>query len=187
MTSSDDTALEPGTVATLAGRVAVSIDPSPDRSARVGVACARFNGAITARLLDGVLRALDAEGPGAATATVVWVPGAFELPLVAQQMARAAAVDAVVALGAVIRGDTAHFDFVAGECASGLARVGLDHGLPVIFGVLTTDTVDQALARCAPGPANKGYEAGISALEMVTLARRFEVGSGGSVARLGGR
>lgn len=173
MTSSDATALPPGAVESAAERVGTSLGPAPDAGARVALACATFNGGITTRLLDGALAALDEHGPGAASATVVWVPGAFELPLAAQHLARTGTVDAVVALGAVIRGDTAHFDFVAGECARGLARVGLDEALPVVFGVLTTDTVAQALERCAEGPANKGYEAGLTALEMVGLRRRL--------------
>lgn len=175
MTSSDATALPPGAVESAAARVGTSLSPQPARGGRVGVACATFNGGITTRLLDGALAALDEHGPGAAGATVVWVPGAFELPLAAQHLARAGTVDAVVALGAVIRGDTAHFDFVAGECARGLARVALDEALPVVFGVLTTDTVDQALERCGPGPANKGYEAGLTALEMVGVGHRLLV------------
>ncbi len=171
MTSSDRTSLAPGDVAARAGRVATCHDPAPDPAARVALCCARFNGGISARLLDGALDALDDAGAAAATATVAWVPGAFELPLAAQRLAASGAVDAVVALGAVIRGDTPHFDFVAGQSAAGLARVMLDTGVPVVFGVLTTDTVDQALERCAPGPANKGYEAATTALQMVGLLR----------------
>lgn len=173
MTSSDATALAPGAVEARARRVATTHAPAPAADARVAIACSTFNGGVTVRLLDGALAALDEHGAGAAGATVVWVPGAFELPLAAQHLARTGDVDAVVALGAVIRGDTAHFDFVAGECARGLARVALDEAMPVVFGVLTTDTVEQALERCAEGPANKGYEAGLCALEMVGLRRRL--------------
>ena len=107
-----------------------------------------------------------------------WVPGAFEIPLVAQRLAASGGVDAVVCLGAVIRGDTPHFDFVAGECAAGISRVSLDTGVPVVFGVLTTDDLDQALARCG-GPAvngvacNKGEESAATAIEMVDLLRQL--------------
>ncbi len=139
--------------------------------ARVAVVCAKFNGGITERLLDGALAGLDANGVGPDTVTVAWVPGAFELPLAAMRLAESPWIDAVIALGAVIRGDTAHFDFVAGECASGLQRAALDTGIPVVFGVLTTDTVEQALDRCPPGEANKGYEAAVTALEMADLLR----------------
>lgn len=173
MTSSEETALPAGAVEARTARVGTTLAPALAVDATVALACATFNGAVTARLLDGALAALDEHGSGAAGATVVWVPGAFELPLAAQHLARTGTVDAVVALGAVIRGDTAHFDFVAGECARGLARVALDEALPVVFGVLTTDTVGQALERCAEGPANKGYEAVVCALEMVGLRRRL--------------
>ena len=115
-----------------------------------------------------------------ATTVVAWVPGAFELPLVARAMAASGRVDAVVALGAVIRGDTGHYDFVAGECASGLQRVQLDSGLPVVFGVLTTDTVDQALVRSLPDGTNKGAEAARTALETVSVLRALEDLPGGS-------
>lgn len=168
MTAADITAVDPVAVSELASRVAIHLDPVPG-TGRVGLACARFNGGVTTRLLTGALDALDEHGAGAGGTTVVWVPGAYELPLAARAMALGGAVDAVVALGAVIRGDTAHFELVAGECARGLARVALDTGIPVMFGVLTTETVDQALERSRPGPANKGYEAAVGALEMVVV------------------
>jgi 6,7-dimethyl-8-ribityllumazine synthase len=101
------------------------------------------------------------------------VPGAFELPLAAMRSVRDGGAEVVVCLGAVIRGDTPHFDFVAGECASGLQRVNLDTGVPVVFGVLTTDTIAQALERSVPGPTNKGYEAAVTALEMLDLLPRL--------------
>ena len=103
--------------------------------------------------------------------TVAWAAGAFELPLVARAFAAADAVDAVICLGAVIRGDTGHYDFVAGECAAGLQRVQLDTGRPVVFGVLTTDTVDQALERSEPDESNKGREAAITAVETTRLVQ----------------
>jgi len=173
MTSSEATVLAPGAVEALAARVAVSYDLLAHPAARVGAVCARFNGGITARLLDGMLQALDDQGAAAASASIAWVPGAFELPLAAQHLIESGSVDAVVALGAVIRGDTPHFDYVAGQCADGLTRVALDSGLPVVFGVLTTDTVAQALDRCQSGPGNKGYEAGCTALQMVGLVARI--------------
>lgn len=132
---------------------------------RVWVVCSKFNGSISARLCHG---ALDAFGSFGLDVKVVWVPGAFELPLAARACI-ATGGQAVVCLGAVIRGETAHFDFVAGQCASGIQRVSLDTGVPVAFGVLTTDTLDQALDRSVPGECNKGYEAAITVLEMVDV------------------
>jgi len=172
MTSSDATALSAGAVDAVAARVGTSYAGDAGDAgggARVAVVCARFNGGITERLLEGVLAGLEAKGVKPATVSVAWVPGAFELPLAAHRLAASGTVDAVVALGAVIRGDTAHFDFVAGECASGLQRAALDTGVPVVFGVLTTDTVEQALVRSGGGEQNKGFEAAVTALEMVDL------------------
>jgi len=174
MTSSDATALSAHAIESAAGRVGAShVGDAAAADARVALVCAKFNGGITERLLQGALAGLEANGTKAATASVTWVPGAFELPLAAARLAESGTVEAVVALGAVIRGETAHFDFVAGECASGLARAALDTGVPVVFGVLTTDTVDQALARCRDGEANKGYEAAVTALEMADLLRKL--------------
>jgi 6,7-dimethyl-8-ribityllumazine synthase len=170
MTSSDATALSADAIDTAAARVgATYVGEADGGDAKVALVCAKFNGGITERLLQGALEGFESSGIKAATVTVAWVPGAFELPLAALRLATSGAVDAVVALGAVIRGETAHFDFVAGECASGLQRAALDTGVPVVFGVLTTDTVDQALARCGDGDANKGYEAAVTALEMADL------------------
>ncbi len=173
MTRSDVTELSADAVDEFARRVGASHVGDAVGEARVALVCAKFNGGITERLLEGALAGLEARSVKAATVTVAWVPGAFELPLAAMRLAESGVVDTVVALGAVIRGETAHFDFVAGECASGLQRAALDTGVPVVFGVLTTDTVDQALARCSPGEANKGYEAALTALEMVDLLRKF--------------
>ena len=147
----------------------VAVDPDA-RGLRVGVACARFNGGITWRLLEGALGALRDLGADAADGTVAWAPGAFELPLVARAIA-AAGADAVVCLGAVVRGETAHFEHVAGQCAAGAQRVALDSGVPVAFGVLTTEDAGQALARSAPGAENKGREAVAAAVEMARLLR----------------
>jgi 6,7-dimethyl-8-ribityllumazine synthase len=169
MTSSDDTALRPTAVAEVAATVGLSYAGVPTGPARVALVCAKFNGAITEKLLHGALGALGEHGVSMDTVHVAWVPGAVELPLAASRLLWSGDYDAVVALGAVIRGDTAHFDFVAGECAAGLQRVALDSGVPVVFGVLTTDTVAQAQERAGDGPTNKGYEAAVTALEMVRL------------------
>lgn len=141
--------------------------------ARFAIAAARFHREITDALVDGALGTLSRHGVPAERITVVRAPGAFELPLVAQRLLHGGACAAVLALGAVIRGETPHFDHVAGACARGLARVALESGRPVIFGVLTTEDHAQAAAR-AGGPAgNKGSEAAMAALEMVTLLRRL--------------
>jgi len=136
---------------------------------RIGLAVARFNEDITTQLRFGAVGALEGRVD---SFSEIWVPGAFELPLVAQHLL-AAGCDAVVALGCVIRGDTGHYDFVAGECASGLQRVQLDTGKPVVFGVLTTDTLDQALDRSMPEPGahNVGAEGAAVAVEMVAVLR----------------
>ncbi len=136
---------------------------------RFALAVARFNRDITEPLLDGAQRTLAKYG--AASVDVVWVPGAFELPLVAQKVATSGAADAVICIGAVVRGDTPHFEYVAGECAAGIARVALDTGVPVIFGVLTVDTRDQAIARIGGAEGHKGEEAAATAIEMVSLLR----------------
>ena len=143
---------------------------------RIAVVAGRFNDHVTTPLLDGALTTLG--DAGLADVPVYWVPGAFEIPLVAQRLASSGTCDAVICLGAVIRGDTPHFDYVAGECAAGIARVSLDTGVPVVFGVLTTDDLEQALARCG-GTAhhgvavNKGSESAATAVEMVNLLRQL--------------
>jgi 6,7-dimethyl-8-ribityllumazine synthase len=138
---------------------------------RIGIACAKFNGGITMRLLRGALEALAEAGTERNDVTVAWAPGAFELPLVARAFATAGQVDAVLCLGAVVRGDTGHYDFVAGQCAAGILDVALTTGVPVVFGVLTTDTLDQALERSEPDHTNKGGEAARTGIEMVRLLR----------------
>lgn len=137
--------------------------------ARVAVAVTRFNGYITESLLAGALDTLRRSGVGDDSITVVRVPGCYELPLVVDRLAGGGGYDAVVALGCVIRGATAHFDYVAGECSSGLAQAMQRHGVPVGFGVLTTDTIEQALERAGTKGGNKGADAAASALEMVSL------------------
>jgi len=136
---------------------------------RFAIVVARFNRDITERLLEGA-EAMFAKHD-AADVHVAWVPGAYELPLVAKRLAGAGAVDAVVCLGAVIRGETAHFEFVAGEPAAGITRAALDTGVPVIFGVLTVDNREQALDRLGGSAGHKGEEAALTAIEMVSLLR----------------
>src|SRR4051794_23465569 len=136
---------------------------------RVAIVVARFNHDITSELLDGAERILAKQG--AADAQVYWVPGAFEAPLVAKRLAASGAVDAVICLGAVIRGETAHFEYVAGETAAGITRAALDTGIPVIFGVLTVDDRRQARDRLGGKEGHKGEEAALTAIEMVALLR----------------
>jgi 6,7-dimethyl-8-ribityllumazine synthase len=140
---------------------------------RLAIVAGRFNGDVTKLLLDGALHELANREIEPDAVPVVWVPGAFEIPLVAKRLAESGEVDAVICLGAVIRGDTPHFDFVAGECASGISRVALDTGVPVAFGVLTTDDLDQALARAGGAEGNKGAESAATAVEMVDLFRQL--------------
>lgn len=141
--------------------------------ARFAIVAARFNDTIVSALLGPALATLKSHGVAEEDITVVRVPGAFELPVATQRIAQNGGVDAVITLGAVIRGDTPHFDYVAGQCAAGLSRAALDTGLPIIFGVLTVDDMDQALARCGGSAGNKGHEAALAGLEMVSLFRRL--------------
>jgi 6,7-dimethyl-8-ribityllumazine synthase len=173
MASSELAALDPSVLEALHGRVGHVLEGAPEgRGRRVAIVCARFNGAITARLLAGALDALAGAGVEAGDVSVAWAPGAFELPLVARALATGERrVDAVVALGAVVRGETGHYEFVAGECARGLQDVALATGVPVAFGVLTTETLDQALERSGDDAANKGREAALTALETVAVVR----------------
>jgi len=138
---------------------------------RLAVVAGRFNAHITRPLLDGALTALGEHGLAESDVPVHWVPGAFEIPLVAKRLGASGTVDGVICLGAVIRGDTAHFDYVAGPCAAGIAQAGLETGVPVIFGVLTTNDEQQALDRAGGVEGNKGGEAALTAIEMVTLLR----------------
>ena len=144
------------------------------QEAKYGIVVARFNSFIVESLLSGAIDALKRHGGvKEEMIDVVRVPGAYELPLVAQAMAANGDYDAIIALGAVIRGSTPHFDFVAGEASKGLASVGMSHELPVIFGVLTTDTIEQAVERAGTKAGNKGAEAALSAIEMVSLLRKI--------------
>jgi 6,7-dimethyl-8-ribityllumazine synthase len=173
MAGADLMALPEGAIDDVAARVGASLRGEHDGTGlRIGIACALFNGGISLRLLDGALDALAEAGTDRNDVTVAWAPGAFELPLVARAFAGAGKVDAVLCFGAVVRGETGHYDFVAGECASGIQQVQLSTGLPVVFGVLTTDTLEQALARSEPGDAgNKGREGALTGIEMVRLLR----------------
>jgi len=140
----------------------------------IAVVASRFNRFIVDQLVDGARDALQRQGVGQSSQALVWVPGAFELPLLADQLAASGRYDAVIALGAVIRGGTPHFDYVAGECARGITRVSLDHGVPVTFGVLTTDNIEQALERAGTGEGNKGFDAAMTAIEMVQTMQAVE-------------
>ncbi len=136
---------------------------------RVAIAVARWNEFITKPLLEGALGTLRRHGVAEDDVTVVWVPGSFELPVVCKRLAASGRFDAVVALGAVIRGATGHYEFVAGQCASGLQHAALDTGVPVIFGVLTTETIEQAIERAGTKAGNKGAEAALTAIETASL------------------
>lgn len=138
---------------------------------RIGIVAARFNETVVKGLVAGALDVARRCGVADDAIELAWVPGAFEIPVVAQAMAASGRVDAVVCLGAVIRGDTPHFDYVAGGSASGVAKVGLDTGVPVIFGVLTTDTAEQAEARAGGKAGNKGADVLLAAIETVNVLR----------------
>jgi 6,7-dimethyl-8-ribityllumazine synthase len=140
---------------------------------RVAIVVARFNQLISERLLAGALDALQRHGTAEDAVDVVWVPGSFEIPLVAKGLACSGRYEAIVCLGAVIRGATAHFDHVAGQTAAGIAAVARETGVPTIFGVLTTDTIEQALERAGTKAGNKGYDAAVSAIEMANLLRNL--------------
>lgn len=147
----------------------------PQRECNIAIVAAEFNHFIVQQLVDGALDALQRNGVAETNITLVWVPGAFELPLAAEVLASRGVHDAVIALGAVIRGGTPHFDYVAGECSRGIAQVGLKHGLPTIFGVLTTDNIDQALERAGSGSGNKGFDTAVAALQMISFLDRIHV------------
>ncbi|HEX2063222.1 MAG TPA: 6,7-dimethyl-8-ribityllumazine synthase [Acidimicrobiales bacterium] len=146
---------------------------------RIAVVCSRFNDLVTERLLRGARDALVRHGTDEGSITEAWVPGAFEIPLAAHRLAASGEFDAVVCLGAVIRGATGHYEHVAGQCAAGIQRAQLDTGVPVVFGVLTTDTVDQALERAGTKSGNKGFDAAMAAIEMADLLRQLPKGGPG--------
>ena len=155
------------------GEYAPPGDPVDASGMRIAVVAGRFNAPVTEPLLDGALATLAAHGLDPDSVPVCWVPGAFEIPLTAKRLAASGTVDAVICLGAVIRGDTAHFEYVAGPCASGIAQAALETGVPIAFGVLTTNDEDQALARAGGAAGNKGAEAAATAVEMVALLRNL--------------
>lgn len=146
------------------------------RGLRFGVVVSRFNEFISSRLLGGAKDALLRHGVSEDAVDVAWVPGSFEIPLVAKRMAQSGEYSAVICLGAVIRGATPHFDYVASEVSKGVANVGLDTGVPVIFGVITADNLEQAIERAGTKSGNKGFDAATSAIEMANLLRRMSPG-----------
>jgi 6,7-dimethyl-8-ribityllumazine synthase len=162
----------PGAIAGPAGVELIEGEPST-HGRRIAIVAARFNDFIVASLLKGAIEAWREHGGAAEDLTVVRVPGAFELPVAARKLCASGRYHAVVALGCVIRGDTPHFDYVAGECARGLTITSLETGVPIAFGVLTVNTVDQALERAATTGSNKGSEAMLTALEMAGLIARL--------------
>ena len=140
---------------------------------KVGIVAARFNEFIVSRLIGGAEDALVRHGVDTDDVDLAWVPGAFEIPVVAQKMASSGKYDAVICLGAVIKGSTSHYDYVCAEVSKGIAAVGLNTGIPVMFGVLTTDNIEQAIERAGTKAGNKGYDAACSAIEMVNLMKNI--------------
>lgn len=141
---------------------------------KFGIVASRFNELIVSKLVGGAMDGLVRHGASESDITLAWVPGAYELPLAARRMAKSGKYDAVICLGAVIRGSTPHFDYVAAEVSKGVASVSLETDLPVIFGVLTTDTIEQALERAGVKAGNKGFDAAATAIEMVSLFKVME-------------
>ena len=147
------------------------------RELRTAVVLGRFNSLVTERLLDGALDCLDRHGGQRGNCTVIRVPGAYEIPLAASKAAATGSYDAVICLGAVVRGDTPHFDFVASEAARGIGRASFESGIPVVFGVITTEDQDQALARAGGKSGNKGWDAAMTAMEMASVVSQIEASS----------
>jgi 6,7-dimethyl-8-ribityllumazine synthase len=143
---------------------------------RIAVLASRFNETITKSLLEGALSALRRHGLDDASITVAWVPGAFELPLAAKRLAASGEFDAIVCLGAVIRGSTTHYDYVCNQASAGIARAALDTGVPIIFGVLTTENIEQAIERSGTKAGNKGFDSAVAAIEMADLLRQLPKG-----------
>ncbi len=142
-------------------------------SARIAIVAARWNGFIVNNLVQGAFDALKRHGIQEESITLTYCPGCYEIPLITQTMAKSKKYDAIITLGAVIRGATPHFDYVASEVSKGVAQVGLDTGIPCIFGVLTTDTIEQAIERAGTKAGNKGAEAGMAAIEMISLMKKL--------------
>lgn len=144
------------------------------RDIKIGIVCARFNEFIVSKLLSGAMDGLMRHGLGEDHVDVAWVPGAFEIPLIAKKMAQSDKYDAVICLGAVIRGATSHYDVVCNEVSKGIAAVSLETGKPVLFGILTTDNLEQAIERAGSKAGNKGFECATGAIEMVNLIQAIE-------------
>lgn len=140
---------------------------------KVAIVASRFNEIIVSKLLGGAVDGLVRHGVEEDNITAAWVPGAFEIPLAASKMANSGQYDAVICVGAVIRGDTSHYDYVCSEVSKGIAQVGLSSGIPVLFGVITTENIEQAIARAGSKAGNKGYDCALSAIEMVNLIRQM--------------
>jgi 6,7-dimethyl-8-ribityllumazine synthase len=141
---------------------------------KVGIVAARFNEFITSKLVGGAMDGLTRHGVAEANVDLAWVPGAFEIPLIASKMAKSGKYDAIICLGAVIRGSTSHYDYVCSEVSKGIATVSLQSDIPVLFGVLTTDNIEQAIERSGSKAGNKGYDCALSAVEIVNLIRTIE-------------
>ncbi|MBM3236915.1 6,7-dimethyl-8-ribityllumazine synthase [Candidatus Poribacteria bacterium] len=141
---------------------------------KIGIVISRFNSFITSKLLDGALDALKRHGVVDNDVDVAWVPGSYEIPFIAKKLAESRKYDAIICLGAVIRGATPHFEYVASESAKGIAQVGLQTGVPTIYGVITTDTIEQAIERAGTKAGNKGADAAVSAIEMVNLCKAID-------------
>ncbi len=144
-----------------------------EKGMRVGIVASRFNSFIVQKLLDGAVDGLVRHGVDEKNITAVWVPGAFELPLIAQKMAESDKYDAVICVGAVIRGSTSHYDYVCNEASKGIAQVGMKTGKPVLFGVITTENIEQAIERAGTKAGNKGYDCALSAIEMFNLMKQI--------------
>jgi len=140
---------------------------------KYAIVAARFNAFITEKLLEGALDGLKRHGVKDDEITIVWVPGSYEVPLIAKKLAASKKYDAIITLGAVIRGSTAHFDYVAGEAAKGVSHAAYETGVPVIFGILTTDTIEQAIERAGTKAGNKGFDAAMTAIEMANLMEQL--------------
>ncbi len=141
---------------------------------KIGIVCARFNEFITNKLLGGAIDGLKRHGVDDNAIDIAWVPGAFEIPLIASKMAKSGKYDAVICLGAVIRGSTSHYDYVCSEVSKGIANVSLNSNIPVMFGVITTENIEQAIERAGTKAGNKGYDCALGAIEMINLIREIE-------------
>ncbi len=145
-----------------------------EKSVKIGIVAARFNEFIVSKLVSGALDGLKRHDVEESEVEIAWVPGAFEIPLIASKMAKSRKYDAVICLGAVIRGSTSHYDYVCNEVSKGIANVSLQSGVPVMFGILTTDNIEQAIERAGTKAGNKGYDCALGAIEMINLIREIE-------------